>query len=538
MGIACSLGRVLSGFPAVIGRMLSEHESNMPDLLVQPLELPTPPPLAAMILRSSRREDAQADDVAEAIMSDPASAARILRFVNSPLTGHEQKSASIREAVRYVGTRAGQLLSLGYVLPRPDLRTECPQFDLRDYWADSFMTGLIARHLAEQNELDPDSAFSTGLLSGVGRLALASAFPARYRRVLGKAAGGANLRDAEREEFQTDHIECGARLLANWHLPAEVVEAMRDQSRASTDPDAGQTLAAVIRVAREFAPRFLAFASCDGRSSGEAIRALMNRLDWGESAAACAVSEITAKYHRIAASCDFSASTEREDRDLVAQARDEAVRIGLTGHVEKTHLSRNYTDLLRVATTDPLTGIANRAKLDDRLNEEVRKASRGFGHWSLLLLDLDHFKSVNDTHGHQTGDYVLQTVACVVQRHLRDVDLVARYGGEEFAVLLPNTDAQGACRVAERIRKAIEGLHLQAGDTTLRLTVSIGITFTGDHAAALTVEKVIHDADAQLYLSKDAGRNTWHLRGQPASALGAPMQRHFLSWALAKALSR
>ena len=91
------------------------------------------------------------------------------------------------------------------------------------------------------------------------------------------------------------------------------------------------------------------------------------------------VAEIVARYHRFLKLYETPVDEAADDRDLVVHARDEAIRIGLAGHVEKAHLSRDYTDLLRVATTDPLTGIANRAKLDDRLNEEVRKASRGFG---------------------------------------------------------------------------------------------------------------------------------------------------------------
>jgi len=154
------------------------------------------------------------------------------------------------------------------------------------------------------------------------------------------------------------------------------------------------------------------------------------------------------------------------------------------------------------------------------------------------MLDLDHFKKINDTHGHQAGDYVLQTVGCVIQRHLRDVDLVARYGGEEFAVLLPNTPPEGACRVAEKIRKAVEGLRLKLDNTTLSITVSLGVASSGDCSTALSADGLIQEADSQLYLSKAEGRNTWHYRGQPASSLSASVQRHFLSRALARALSR
>jgi diguanylate cyclase (GGDEF)-like protein len=169
-----------------------------------------------------------------------------------------------------------------------------------------------------------------------------------------------------------------------------------------------------------------------------------------------------------------------------------------------------------------LTGIPNRAKFDERLRQELASARRAYGHFALLLLDIDHFKRFNDTYGHQVGDLVLKRVATVIQNVLREVDMVARYGGEEFAVLAPHTDRKGGCVVAARIQRCIEELRIEVNGATLRVTISSGLIVTADYPEVPDVEQLFADADKQLYLSKNAGRNTWSYQGRSASKVVRP----------------
>lgn len=157
---------------------------------------------------------------------------------------------------------------------------------------------------------------------------------------------------------------------------------------------------------------------------------------------------------------------------------------------------------LRVlSTTDGLTGVRNRAAFNDRLAEEFERARRYDHPLSLLLLDVDHFKSFNDTFGHPAGDGVLQEVVRLVAGAARGTDVVARYGGEEFAVVLPDTDFAGAMVLAERVRRAVAN-----GDWVLRsVTVSIGVaTLSADAADPAAL---VREADVALYDSKRNGRN-------------------------------
>ena len=169
---------------------------------------------------------------------------------------------------------------------------------------------------------------------------------------------------------------------------------------------------------------------------------------------------------------------------------------------------RTLGDFRRVAsqaTTDSLTGLANRWTFDEELALEWRRAERVGDPLALILLDIDNFKTVNDTQGHQAGDEVLRKVGEVLAASVRQIDLAARYGGEEFAVVVPETDLDGALDLAERLRKALESeeIELQNG-TRLSVTASFGAAVKGDLPGG---EKLVAAADKALYEAKRAGKN-------------------------------
>lgn len=163
--------------------------------------------------------------------------------------------------------------------------------------------------------------------------------------------------------------------------------------------------------------------------------------------------------------------------------------------------------LFRQATVDSLTGLFVRAYFLNRLEEETRRATRYGGRFSLLIVDIDHFKRLNDTYGHQTGDVVLHQVAQTIPGALRTgIDLVGRYGGEEMLALLPETDTEGARVAAERIRRSIAEAEFKGvNGESLHVTVSIGVSTFPEHAA--TSEELFARADEALYSSKHGGRN-------------------------------
>jgi two-component system, cell cycle response regulator len=165
-------------------------------------------------------------------------------------------------------------------------------------------------------------------------------------------------------------------------------------------------------------------------------------------------------------------------------------------------------ELERLVVSDPLTGLYNRRYLVDRLGQEMNRVDRYGGRLAFAMVDLDGFKPVNDKYGHVFGDRLLRAVAAEISRSLRTPDVAARYGGDEFAVILPQTQPEGALRVCERIRKAVELVALNAGDAPVSVTATLGVA---DYPAegVSGAEELIHAADEALYGAKRSGRNRY-----------------------------
>ena len=174
--------------------------------------------------------------------------------------------------------------------------------------------------------------------------------------------------------------------------------------------------------------------------------------------------------------------------------------------------TKRLQDILeRQSFLDGLTGLWNRPYLDQRLESELNVAHRYGRPLGLMMTDIDHFKVVNDTHGHLFGDIVLQGVAEELRGYARRSDIVARYGGEEFAVLLTDTPLSAGTFVAERLRASVENRRFDVHDELVTVTASFGLACTENIVGDVTPEALIHAADRALFASKDAGRNCVHI---------------------------
>lgn len=177
-------------------------------------------------------------------------------------------------------------------------------------------------------------------------------------------------------------------------------------------------------------------------------------------------------------------------------------------------------NLNRAASTDPLTGLLNRRGLENRYQK--LDAAQRHGGTAMLLIDLDHFKQINDRYGHDAGDMVLRGIAGVLARCVRGKDIAARLGGEEFAVLMPDTSHKAAARLSERIRSEIERLTFKVGSRQVRVTTSIGLHWNPDiEAGSIGLSQLLRTADQALYSAKENGRNRVE---QIIPSLPAPLQ--------------
>ena len=164
-----------------------------------------------------------------------------------------------------------------------------------------------------------------------------------------------------------------------------------------------------------------------------------------------------------------------------------------------------YLKVEEMSRTDGLTGLYRRGYFNERLKEEELRAKRSNGRFSIIMMDIDHFKKVNDTYGHQAGDMVLKTVTEIMKNSIYETDFAARYGGEEFVIIFPKTDPEGLKIKAEKIRQKIQDSEITVGLEKIKVTASFGIAhYPKDSPIA---EEVLRCADISLYKSKQTGRN-------------------------------
>lgn len=200
-----------------------------------------------------------------------------------------------------------------------------------------------------------------------------------------------------------------------------------------------------------------------------------------------------------------------EGNRLIAALSASACALGITsvfGYLFLSlvqHLDRAHLRMSRHATLDGLTGTFNRRHFLELVEREWSRARRYDTACALLLLDVDHFKLVNDRHGHLCGDQLLRRIAEVSGETLRQADVLARFGGEEFIIFLPHTDPLGALDVAERIREGIQALDFRWEGAVIPVSASLGVAALADHH--ITLDQLISEADEALYSAKAAGRN-------------------------------
>ncbi|HPJ70334.1 MAG TPA: diguanylate cyclase [Candidatus Mcinerneyibacteriales bacterium] len=171
---------------------------------------------------------------------------------------------------------------------------------------------------------------------------------------------------------------------------------------------------------------------------------------------------------------------------------------------QNEELQAAYLRMEQLAQTDPLTGLSNRRNIMEKIKLETYRAQRSGEPFSFLLIDIDHFKSINDTYGHDCGDRVLVSLAAILTKHMRKIDVISRWGGEEFLALLPRTDKEGAANLAEKIRSVVEKAPVASCGEKIFVTVTIGVSVFDRSPSA---DQSIKEADEALYQGKKYGRN-------------------------------
>jgi diguanylate cyclase (GGDEF)-like protein len=465
---------------------------------------------ATRIVQIALRDDVSLGELAQLAATDPAFALRVLAFVNSPALGMRRKIDDVRQATNLLGVRGMRTLGLSLMVTNlgpPGVGSEL-------LLANCLRRAIVAREIAVLLKTkEPDLYFTAGLLLDSGLLASAkkdleraayiAGAPAMYRVVHERVAGF------------VPHPQLGSEIAGNYGLGQEMVDALA-QHHDSAIPR--ESFAQVAWVTERCAAIF------EGGDTGhhrKLANAAMEALDLSPKQLDELIARVPSMVVELASALDRSVGDQFDLDALQERAHDRLVALnehyeGLVRTLEellehKEALERDLRAanerLERLASTDELTGVANRRAIEEALRRDLARADRDATPLSVVLIDVDHFKSVNDTWGHATGDAVLSSLGKLLHSLLRASDVAGRWGGEEFLCILPNTDTVGATVVADRLRKALP-LNTVAGPRgPVQVTASFGVASVRGPGCRNANEGIMRRADSALYSAKEQGRD-------------------------------
>ncbi len=502
--------------------------------------LPSLPSVAVEVLRLMQQE-VSAAQIAAVIQHDPALTLRLLRLVNSSLFGRPRKTSSLQQAVVVLGMRTVKVMVLGFSLVDSMRENRAAgTFDYTGYWRRSLTTAVASRLLAEQTRNGiAEEAFVAGLLCDIGMLAAYHCARDLYEPVLERqACTGEALQTCEFAVLGASHETITAELLTLWGLPQTLCCATRTHHAALRDICCRENCElCFVRVIRAATHISELFCNQDPAGGLEALRQdLVNYLPIADVALQEVLQALDRHVRETASLFSVNVGQTRRYQDIQAEAMTQLTRLSLSAELERAEIAQREqaarrqveelhdenTRLSRQATTDALTGIANRAMFQERLEQECARASGGRDCLGLLLLDADRFKQLNDTFGHQTGDEVLRQIGECLRSTCGSDALPARYGGEEFAVILPDTTEWRLRQFAEQLRLAIQRLRIPAKKTNLTITISIGGVQMRQAGPNAGPARLVELADRALYAAKAGGRNRVVMHGEAGALAGAP----------------
>ncbi len=472
-------------------------------------ELPSPAGIALRIIELCQDPEATLNEVAGVVGRDPAISAKLMRMANSPLYARRRKSENIRQAIALFGLNGTLLLALGFSVVDSSRRgSGC--IDHNHFWRRALACAICAQMLGSR--IEPalkEELFLAALLQDIGMLAIEKVQPALYQPCQASPCQHEQIIAVERSHLDCDHAEVGGWLLRNWNLPAHIVKAVACSHDAQHDDRFVQIVATAGALGDIW------WHDDPGTHFRRAMELCKLRLNLNEDAVADIIETTGRQLQEAAAAFEVDTTGQIPEELLLEKARELFSLMTVntlretTALREKTEaLTQHNQQLKEQSRRDNLTGLYNRAYLDQILAAEFHLAKENDFPLSVIFIDLDHFKQINDRYGHDIGDRALIHCAQIIQEHTRHSDIVARYGGEEFVAILPGTDAQGAAVVCNRMLESLRQTPLNT-DThgAFTITASIGIAALDDIEDVHGAYDLLRKADRALYSAKHNGRD-------------------------------
>lgn len=466
--------------------------------------LPSLPSIAMKIIDLAGKADTSLNQISHYISLDPALAVKIVKTANSPLYKSRHPINNIGQAVNILGTNGVMTIALSFSLTDSLMKQSSNMLNPAGsnlFWRRSITSALACRALGKRLGMERllDDLFLAALLQDIGILAFSALLPEEYPGLFRATTCHEEVYNMERGKYGISHDEIGAALLARWKLPGYVIDACKHShpqssyKGGSNQPGINECVAASSSIAEYFLAtgdeiKITAIVNVTNSSLGldqfmlvEVLRDMKNELQHVEEL--------------------FAVSILRSDQmnSLVEEASE----------LLTTRTLVKMRELENKVQHDGLTGAHNRSHFDDTLRCEFLFSCQQQAPLALAMIDLDHFKVVNDTYGHVAGDGILVAIVKAISAKIRQTDVLCRYGGEEFVLILPGTSVHDARHLLTRVQENIRAIAytLDSGHI-IKVTASIGVAVNMDHEKSFESEReMLEAADSALYAAKHAGRD-------------------------------
>ncbi len=478
--------------------------------------LPSPSTVAIQIIQLANEPESDFKKIIRLLTCDPALSSKILRVANSPVYPYTKKVENLHQALMVIGLNATISLALSFSLVKSLKTPQGQGLDFTLYWKRAILSGISCQVLGTTCGIpEGEELYLAGLLQDLGMLALDQVFPDLYVSLVGPQSDHANLIAHEKHTLGLTHGAIGGWLLTQWNLP----DRLRLAVACSDDPTR-------IPEQDERAP-FSYCVTLSGMIAEIFIRETDKAFMQSITQQACSLLQLTPEDLMKTLETVKERLPETESLfNTNLQPWDDPQTI--LEHARESLLLRNLQALhqveeLRICTVnmeaqvskleetnrhDALTGTLTRAHLDKCLETAFEQALGNGECLTLIFADLDKFKSVNDTYGHQAGDLVLQSTARLLLSNLRSTDMIGRFGGEEFVLILPKSSTAGAELVSKRIIEAFRSTpHAIDENQHLTVTISLGMATHTPENPYTKVDALLHHADEAVYYSKTHGGN-------------------------------
>jgi diguanylate cyclase (GGDEF)-like protein len=488
--------------------------------------LPSVPVVAANMLALSRDPDVDFSRLEKVMSADPALVAKLLRMSNSAYFASRNKITTINEAIVRIGLKITHMTVLSFGL-ESQIKPKIPEsFEIDQFWRHALTTAVSARIVAERiRPAKRDDAFAAGILQDVGILALQCAVPDRYAKILEsrRAHPTTRIEEVEQRVLGFTHARVGSELLRNWGIPEEVYGPIRFHH----DPDSGTTLGASPGTI--WLARVLLLCSKISHLFYSKARGIIHMTIAGEAKEQFNLTHevlddiLEQVAHDVRQFCDLfdldphqipsyeavrlEAGRELRKRGAEPRAPAQAPEERSEEHAAELRQMKAEAEDLKRSAADEQAELPSRRDFLKRFVAEIARARRYAHSLGFLMLDIDHFKKVNDTYGRAAGDKVLAGLSRFLQKEIRRTDVAARLDGGEFVVLLPETDLNGIIIVAEKFRLGMAEASKGWAPGVPGITVSVGAVHVGFDSPGLDGSLIIDEADKCLYQGKGSGRN-------------------------------